>query len=62
MKPDTIDEEDEVEDEVSEEGGEDERFPAVGVCERTGYHDEYHPRQTLYGVKLLNSDVIKVEK
>ena len=35
-KPDCIDEEDEVEQEVAEEGGEDEGSPALGVGEGRG--------------------------
>ena len=61
VEPERVDEEDEVQDQVANQSGEDQRLPAVVISERTGYHDEYHPRQTLHGVKLLNSDVIKVE-
>ena len=47
VEPDTVDEEDDVEQEVSEEGADDERFAAVGVGERSGKQSEDDPWSAL---------------
>ena len=46
-KPDCIDKEDEVEQEVAEEGGEDEGSPAPGVGEGARHQREEDPGGTL---------------
>ena len=55
VEPDTVDEEDDVEQEVSEEGADDERFAAVGVSQRSGKQSEDDPWSAL---KRTTAEVI----
>ena len=47
IEPDAVDEEDDVEQEISQQSADDERFAAVGISQGTGKQSEDNPWSAL---------------
>ena len=47
IEPDAVDEEDDVEQQISQQSADDQRFAAVGVSQRSGKQSEDDPWSTL---------------